>query len=427
VSITVTAAPVPLLEHGSLTVGGSYTTVNLSNSYINPVVVCSVQYANNSLPVVTRVNNVSSTSFDVRLQNPSGQAVATENVSYLVVEEGIWTIDGVKIEAQRYLSTVTDEDGSWLGEAQSYGQSYSNPVVLGQVMSENDADWSVFWSRGGSVNDPPSASVLYTGKTVCEDSDITRSDETIGFIVFEAGHGTLDGIEYEAYVGSDTVLGVDNSPPYTYSFNSAFTSAPQVALTSIGGMDGDNGGWAQVHGSTLATATTLYLSVDEDQIGDSERWHIDEQVSYVVFSPNTAPVNTAPVADDQSVSTPEDTAVAITLTASDAQGDPSMAPFSLTVKYQNGQFALLAEDSDPYVTGRNYQLEIVAQGSILQVYIDGSSVFTVNEYALAKHLQFLPDQGTVFGPHLRQLFGFVCKLVCKRHLLLAVSHYLAEA
>jgi hypothetical protein len=107
--------------------------------------------------------------------------------------------------------------------------------------------------------------------------------------------------------------------------------------------------------------------------------HIDEQVSYVVFSPNTAPVNTAPVADDQSVSTPEDTAVAITLTASDAQGDPPMAPFSLTVKYQNGQFALLAEDSVPYVTGRNYQLKIAAQGSSLQVSIDGSPVFSVND------------------------------------------------
>lgn len=152
-------------------------------------------------------------------------------------------------------------------------------------MSANDADWSVFWSQGGSRGAPASSTVLRTGKTVGEDSDVTRSTETIGFIVFEAGHGSLAGVEYEAFVGGDTVRGVDNSPAYTYSFNSAFASAPQVALTSMAGMDGGDGGWAQVHGSTLATATTLYLSIDEDQIGDSERNHTTEQVSYVVFSP----------------------------------------------------------------------------------------------------------------------------------------------
>ena len=56
----------------------------------------------------------------------------------------------MNIEAQLYNSTVTDENNSWIDEAQTYGQSYTTPVVLGQVMSENDADWSVFWDQGTS-------------------------------------------------------------------------------------------------------------------------------------------------------------------------------------------------------------------------------------------------------------------------------------
>ena len=49
-------------------------------------------------------------------------------------------------------------------------------------------------------------------------------------------------------------------------------------------MDGGNGGWAYTFGASPATATTLGLAVDEDQVNDSERNHTPEQVSYVVFA-----------------------------------------------------------------------------------------------------------------------------------------------
>ncbi len=274
--------PEAKMESGTVTAGGSATSVALVNTYVSPVVVCAVNYSANAIPVVARVSNVTTNSFDVRLQNPSGSAVSAEEVSYLVMEEGVWTIDGVNCEAQTYLSTVTDENGSWVGETQAYGQGYTTPVVLGQVMSENDSDWSVFWSYGSSRSSAPSASVLKTGKTVCEDTDITRADETIGFIVFEAGHGTIGGVDFEAVMGSDLIEGVTNSPPYTYTFNTAFASAPAVNVVTQAGMDGSNGGWAQTHG-TPASATNLYLSIDEDQIMDTERGHITEQVAYAVF------------------------------------------------------------------------------------------------------------------------------------------------
>ena len=49
------------------------------------------------------------------------------------------------------------------------------------------------------------------------------------------------------------------------------------------------------------------------------------------------------------------------------------------VKNENGQFTILAQDSVPYVTGKSYQVKISAQGSLLQVSIDGSPVFSVND------------------------------------------------
>jgi hypothetical protein len=53
------------------------------------------------------------------------------------------------------------------------------------------------------------------------------------------------------------------------------------------------------------------------------------------------------------------------------------------VKLVNGQVTLLAEDSVAYVTGQNYQLQIVADGPALEVYIDGVQVFSVTDSSLS--------------------------------------------
>jgi len=57
-----------------------------------------------------------------------------------------------------------------------------------------------------------------------------------------------------------------------------------VAITSMAGVDGGNGGWAYVYGPTMALSTSLYLAIDEDQVRDGERSHTKEQVGYVVFA-----------------------------------------------------------------------------------------------------------------------------------------------
>ena len=112
----------------------------------------------------------------------------------------------------------------------------------------------------------------------------------IGVIVIEAGHGTIGGVEYEANLGGDSVRGVGNSPPYGYTFAAPFAVPPQLGIVTMAGVDGGNGGWAQLHGPTVATDTTLFLSVDEDQVSDSERNHVTEQVGYVIFrSPVVVP------------------------------------------------------------------------------------------------------------------------------------------
>ncbi len=48
-------------------------------------------------------------------------------------------------------------------------------------------------------------------------------------------------------------------------------------------------------------------------------------------------------------------------------------------KRENGVFKLLAEDKIPFVPGRKYSVEVVAQGNTLKVNVDGAAVFSVND------------------------------------------------
>jgi hypothetical protein len=270
------------IASGVVTVGATPQTVSLMG-FADPVVVCTPNLRHNSRPVVARVSNVTASGFSVRLVNPSGEPVVAEQVHYLVVEAGAHEVDGVKFEAQRYTSTVTDENGSWGGEPQTYLHTYTAPVVVGQVMSEHDADWSVFWSRGDSKSSPPSGSSLFTGKHVGEDPDTTRADETVGFIVFESGTWSIDGHTLDASLSSDHVTGVQNDPPHWVDFGSPFAEAPSVVVADVAAMDGSDGGFAVLYGPDPISASGVGVAVDEDQLNDSDRSHTTEQISVIAL------------------------------------------------------------------------------------------------------------------------------------------------
>ena len=65
----------------------------------------------------------------------------------------------------------------------------------------------------------------------------------------------------------------------------AATSMPNadVVIVSAAGMDGGNGGWPVMYGAAPLTTTSLTMVFDEDQVRDSERNHVNEQVAYIVF------------------------------------------------------------------------------------------------------------------------------------------------
>ncbi len=264
-------------------VSSSWQTVTLSDTYTSMVVIATPLYDNGDNPAVTRIRNASGNSFELRVQNPGNTSLSGYTVHYVALEEGVYTdaSDGVKMEAVKVNSTTTDYKGSWNAQTQSYTNSYSSPVVLGQVMTANDSDWSVFWARGGSRTSAPNSSNLKIGKHVGEDSDKTRANETIGYLVIEAGSGSIDNTPYSAALGADIVKSVTNAPPYNYSVSGL--SSSEGAIVSAAAMDGNDGGWPLLYGTSAVSSSNLSVAFDEDQISNSERSHTTEQVAYMVF------------------------------------------------------------------------------------------------------------------------------------------------
>ena len=213
-----------------------WTTATLNRNYTSMVVVATPNYTDSSPPLITRVQNANGNSFQIMVQRADGQAtnVSGIDVQFAVVEAGVYTTatHGVAMEAVRFTSTVTDGSSSWLGESRSYLQpsGYLRPVVVGQVMSANEAKYSAFWTRGAERGDAPTGSHLYVGKHVGEDPNTARANEEIGYIVLEAGQGSIGATEYLAGLTSDTISGIDNGAPFDFALN---TTTLQVDFNEV--------------------------------------------------------------------------------------------------------------------------------------------------------------------------------------------------
>lgn len=208
-----------------------------------------------------------------------------------MVEDGVWKFpDGRLIEANRYISTVTDVFNDWVGQSQTVSNNYIAPAVLGQVMTSNNQEWSVFYSMGVSRNTQSGINDIYTvGKHVGQFwQQRARTSETVGYIVMEAsstlGHTTVGSVELEAGRGVGTVKGFYDDPAsHVYDFLTPFAQTPQVTVVSQSRMAGNDGSWA-ILTSGITSATQLGLAVDEDSLYDAERYHIAETIDYVAIS-----------------------------------------------------------------------------------------------------------------------------------------------
>lgn len=270
------------MEVGSLSVADTWTTVNTQNAYSSPVVVASYYENANTLPASVRVRNVTSNSFDIRLEHPGGSALSADSVTYWIVEQGKWTLDGVLFEAHAQEVSTVAYDGSYSGEQVNLKNGYSTgPNVFHQVVTTNDTDWiTSFVSQIGSRMNPPSATgfdiALNAAEVVASQS---HGAETIAWIaVDQIAAGTWNGTDMETFQTPDSVTGHDDAC-YTYPYGGTYTSAPLTLVAQLQ-MDVAQGGWGVMCSNSTTQAG---MHVEEDQESDTERSHGTEVFGVVAF------------------------------------------------------------------------------------------------------------------------------------------------
>ena len=286
------------LELKRVNVGASWQTIQLENSYTEAVPVCTYNLPSDLSPsATTRIRNVTATSFDIRLQQfENSSSVTASDVHCVIADVGAHNSGGLKYEARKVLSTGTSGLAVGWGAATTENvtsaitQSYADPHVVGQVMSFNDVNASVFWnfdceSRGNGAFFSGQADGICVGKHIGQING-TRASETLGYIVIEAGTGTVNDITFAAAVGPDTGAGVGNNPPYNYSVSGDF----DIGILNSQGEDGGQGGWTILYGSDpLPPGQIAWATEEETVAGDTSRTHTTENIGYWVFDNNQTP------------------------------------------------------------------------------------------------------------------------------------------
>lgn len=152
-------------------------------------------------PAVPRIDNVTTTSFDVGLNLAAATGTVTAgDVTYIVIEEGAHTLPGsVSMEAGIVSNhSGVNENGDWTNTQMALitpTNSYTNPRVLNSIHSYNDTQWQAPWNSNGAQASPPDNTAIYIGRHVGEDSTVSRLAEDLGYIIIEDSTGTTNSIQ----------------------------------------------------------------------------------------------------------------------------------------------------------------------------------------------------------------------------------------
>ncbi len=266
-------------EYGSLSLTEEWQTVTLNKTYTNAVVIVSDPSNNDTDSVTTRIKNVTSTSFDIRIDEPEAHSGthSTETASYFVGEAGNYEMsDGTKIT----LGTVSSNDLISNAHESTFdiGSSLTNPAVFTQVQTTNDSNWVV--TRVRSVTSSTFVLGLQEQESFYSDG---HAEETVGYLAIEKGSNKSNG--------SHTIDVGETSNSFTHSigsqsFGTTFSGTPALIVK----MATRDGGDASNVRTTSISDSSFSAYIDEESSRESEQNHTTEALYYLAF---LSPSNTS--------------------------------------------------------------------------------------------------------------------------------------
>jgi hypothetical protein len=264
-SASVSPSPIliePLYETArALYTDTEWKLITLTEPFNSPIPVCTSYFAQINNPVVPRVRNVAFDSFEltVRSLRPDETLTAPVEIDCVIFERGVYTeaANGINMEVRRTPSMDTSTPSTWIESQLVLANTYTDPIVLGQVQTENNPIYSSFYSLGynsssNSVNFGKWTRVLFG-----------TPFELVGIVVMESSSsGIWRGRPYQAIKGT-AAKGTTYLPPNEYPVD--FT--PVAGTNSMASMNAPQGGISVFHGrpsaafANDAAALSVYRSV----------------------------------------------------------------------------------------------------------------------------------------------------------------------
>ena len=185
-----------------------------------------------------------------------------------------------------------------------------------------------------------------------------------GIYDFPLDNVTISGMNNQNIATPASIIGqveiVGNSPPVAQNQSVTLSEDSQIDITLIAtDPEGDPLTYTIVtqpaNGTAVLTGNTVDYTPDADYNGpDSFTFTANDGTTdsnLATVSIDVTPVNDAPVASDQSVTTDEDTVIQITLVATDVDGDP--LTYAIVTQPTNGT-AVLTGNTVDYTPDANY-------------------------------------------------------------------------
>lgn len=267
------AGPFIPIDIGEIAVGDSPVRVNFSSSFRRPIVIAKMASKNHPDPCMVRVHGVDSTGFTLQIQEYEylDGDHDQETVNYLVMEMGTHTLaDGSQVEAGTL--RLRRRGTPYSPITTTFNEAFDTPPVIMTSINSTRIAQAV----SGRVDNVSEKGFEYRMQEQEAGSGVQRRlNDTVAYIAWQPGSGSIEGIGYTAAMAPDLVTDhqqtIDYDPPF---------SATPLLLADMQTTNGANTANTAVSSST---PTGFRVHVQEETSADSETTHDGEVIGYLAL------------------------------------------------------------------------------------------------------------------------------------------------
>ena len=258
------------IEAGELEVTSECQHVEFATPFNNPALIAKTGTMNDDEPNVVRIRNLTSTGFDIRVQewdylDDEHQA---EIVYYLAMEQGVHQLE----ESVQAVAECRSLSGLNSFKTISYLNAFNTaPVVLSSIVSASENDAVTL--RHKNINTAGFQLTLQEQ----ENNDGSHGQESFCYIAINEWSGLTHDLLFEVAKTANELV----HSPITVPFEEKFPETP----LSFANMQSANGMNTATLGMSQLSMNSVSMTVVEEKSADNEINHIPEVGGYFAIAP----------------------------------------------------------------------------------------------------------------------------------------------